>query len=335
MDEAVGGDVAPAALPEPRSAAARPVLSRHAAAVLRGEADLLAVALPFLGAGLRAGDVVALSCPPDVTAVLCAELGERAARVRDEPGLSLLGARAPDALAYALRIADQGPGSGQLRLLALADFGPGPAGWREGVRFESAANRVLQGAPVDWLCLYDRRRLPAAVVETAAATHPHLVHDGAWAPSTAYRDPADYLPSLPWPREPVEDSAPVLALDDAPSLVGLRHALGRVLAVRVPDREQREDLHLAAAEVAANAFRHGVRPVSARVWADGDRLVCAITDSGRTFADPLAGFRPAHGADLGRGGMGLWLARKLWDSVDLLPGPDGLTVRLSTRLRPA
>src|SRR3712207_5636492 len=102
--------------------------------------------------------------------------------------------------------------------ITLADFGPGPAGWREGVRFESAANWVLQGAPVDCLCLYDRRRLPAVVVETAAATHPHLVHDGAWAPSTAYRDPADYLPGLPWPREPVEDSAPVLALDDAPKI---------------------------------------------------------------------------------------------------------------------
>jgi hypothetical protein len=31
--------------------------------------------------------------------------------------------------------------------------------------------------------------------------------------------------------------------------------------------------------------------------------------------------------------MGLWLARKLWDHVDLLPGSHGLTVRLSTRLR--
>ncbi len=335
MEEAVGEDEAPASLPQPRSATASPVLSRHAAAVLRGEADLLAVALPFLDAGLRAGDVVALSCPPEVTALLCAELGERAARVRDEPRLTLLGARAPDALAYARRIADQEPGRGQLRVLALADFGPGPAGWREGVRFESATNRVLQGAPVDRLCLYDRRRLPAAVVETAAATHPYLVHDGAWAPSRAYRDPAEYLPGLPWPRDPAEDTAPVLALDDAPSLLALRHAIGRVLTARVPDRDQREDLHLAAAEVAANAFRHGVRPVSARMWTDGDRLVCAITDSGRTFADPLAGFRPAHGADLGRGGMGLWLARKLWDSVDLIPGPEGLTVRLSTRLNPA
>lgn len=322
----------PSAAPGAPGGARRAGPGRHAAAVVTGKSELLAVALPFLDAGLRTGDVVALSCSAEVTALLCSELGERAAGVRSDPGLSLLGARAPDALARARRTAEQVPDGAALRIFALVDFGPTPADWREGLRFESAANRALRDLPVDCLCVYDRRRLPTAVVEAAAATHPFLVRDGAWAPSSSYRDPADYLPRLPWPREPLEDTAPVLALDDVPELVRLRHELRRVLAARVPNTEQREELHLAAAEVAANAFRHGTRPVSARVWTDGNRLVCAITDSGRSFADPLAGFHPAHGPDLARGGMGLWLARKLWDSVDLLPGPDGLTVRLAARL---
>lgn len=161
------------------------------------------------------------------------------------------------------------------------------------------------------------------------------MHDGAWARSPAYRDPVDYLPRLPWRSDPLEDTAPVLAVDDAPSLFALRQQICWALTDRVPDPDQRADLHLAAAEVAANAFRHGQRPVSARMWSDGERLVCTITDSGHSFADPLAGFQPAHGSDLSRGGMGLWLARRLWDSVDLLPRPDGLTVRLGTRLHPA
>ena len=59
--------------------------------------------------------------------------------------------------------------------------------------------------------------------------------------------------------------------------------------------------------------------MSARVWADGDRLICVITDRGTSYADPFSGFAPAHGLDLSHGGMGLWLARKLWDHVDLLP----------------
>jgi anti-sigma regulatory factor (Ser/Thr protein kinase) len=101
----------------------------------------------------------------------------------------------------------------------------------------------------------------------------------------------------------------------------------------VPDLDQREDLHLAASEIASNAFRHGVRPVSARVWADGARIVCVISDRGTTYSDPFSGFVPAHGLDLSRGGMGLWLARKLWDHVDVLPGAEGLRVRLSSRIR--
>jgi anti-sigma regulatory factor (Ser/Thr protein kinase) len=131
----------------------------------------------------------------------------------------------------------------------------------------------------------------------------------------------------------VEDGDPVFSVENAPTLAGLRHQLGAVLATLVADRDQHEDLHLAASEIAANAFRHGVRPVSARVWADGDRVICVIGDRGTSYRDPLSGFTPAHGLDLSLGGMGLWLARKLWDHVDVLPTDEGLSVRLSTRLR--
>jgi anti-sigma regulatory factor (Ser/Thr protein kinase) len=304
--------------------------------VVGTEPDLLAVALPFIDEGLRAGDLVALNCPQSTVDLLTRELGERAGALESEPRLSLLGARAPDALTMAGRFLERATvsGSGRLRILSEIDFGDDPAGWREGQRFESVFNRLLGAAPIDVVCMYDRRRLPAPVVESAAATHPFLV-DGAGlrAANPAFQDPGTYVPSLPLPREPVEDEDPVLAIDDARTLAGLRHQLGAVIASLVPEREQQEDLHLAAAEIAANAFRHGVRPVSARVWADGDRIVCVISDRGTTYGDPFSGFVPAHGLDLSHGGMGLWLARKLWDHVDVLPGPAGLSVRLSTRLR--
>src|SRR4051794_22454030 len=134
-------------------------------------------------------------------------------------------------------------------------------------------------------------------------------------------------------REPVEDGEPTFAVDDARTLAGLRHQLGAAIASLVPNGDQQEDLHLAASEIAANAFRHGVRPVSARVWGDGDHVVCVISDRGTGYSDPFSGFLPAHGLDLSHGGMGLWLARKLWDHVDVLPGPAGLSVRLSSRVR--
>jgi anti-sigma regulatory factor (Ser/Thr protein kinase) len=322
-------------LPGQRTGSPDPARFRHGAAVVGTRAELVAVGLPFLDAGLRAGDLVALSCLPDTVELVCAELGERSRQVHADPALTLLGQRAPDAISSARRLLARAAerGSGRLRVLSEVDFGVHPAGWREGQRFESVCNRILRDAPVTTLCVYERSRLPGPVVDSARGTHPELVRDDSWAVNAGYQEPRAFVASLPVPREPVEDSPPVFAVDDAPVLAQLRHAMGAVLAARVPDRNQREDLHLATSEVAANAFRHGVRPVSARIWADRTSLVVTISDAGHSFSDPLAGFQPAHGDDLSRGGMGLWLARKLWDSVDLLPGPGGLTVRLSTRLR--
>jgi anti-sigma regulatory factor (Ser/Thr protein kinase) len=315
------------------------VSSGHGAAIVGSQDELLAAALPFLDEGLRAGDLVAMTCPPDTVALLAAELGERARSVESDPRISLLGSRAPDALTMCGRYLERAigqattGGSGRLRVVAEVDFGADPADWREGQRFESVYNRLLGDAPVSAICLYDRRRLPAAVLDSAVATHPQLVRGTTWSDSGGFQDPLVYVPSLPLPRAAAEDGPPVFDVEDAPTLAGLRHQLRAVLAVLVPDRDRQEDLHLGASEIAANAFRHGVRPVSARVWADGDQVICVIGDRGTAYTDPFSGFAPAHGLDLSRGGMGLWLARKLWDHVDVIPSEHGLSVRLSTRLR--
>lgn len=307
----------------------------HAAGVVASDAEVLALAVPYLEEGLRDGDLIALTCRPEIAQLLTDALDGRLVPLDNDPRLSLLGSRPPDALGSCSRYLERAgeTRNGRLRIVSAVDFGDDPADWREGQRFESVVNRLLGGAPVSTLCLYDRRYLPEPVVASAAATHPVLVDGEEWAPSRLFQDPGAYVRSLPLPREPAEDGPPALVVDEALSLVGLRHAVGAVLERVVPDRDQREDALLAVAEIAANAFRHGLPPVSARVWADGRTLVVAVTDRGSGFADPLAGFQPAHGPDLGRGGMGLWLARKLFDHVDLLPGPDGLTVRLATRLR--
>ncbi|MBN1094403.1 sensor histidine kinase [Blastococcus sp. TML/M2B] len=334
MDSTAGEVTRHPVVPGPRTPPSTTVT--HAAAVVGSDADLLAVAVPYLENGLRAGDLVVLSCRPEMAEVVAGALDERLRDVENDPRLTLLGNRAPDAFSTGISYLERASASrsGRLRVLSGIDFGDDPAGWREGQRFESVANRVLgSDAPLASLCLYDRRYLPAAVVESAAATHPLLVDGAAWVANPRFQDPAEYVPALPLPREPVEDVPPVLVIEDAPTLAGLRHDIGAVLARVVRDRDQREDALLAAAEIAANAFRHGRPPVSARVWADDRDLVVTITDHGSGFADLLAGFRPAHGPDLGRGGMGLWLARKLFDHVDLLPGPTGLTVRLASRLR--
>lgn len=333
MDRAADERAQHPVLPVPRPPATVAVPS-HAAAFVSSDEEILAVAVPFLADGLAAGDTAVLACPAAVAELIRGGLGVPAETVENLPRIGLLDTRAPDALTVTRRLLERarGTGSGRVRLVGQVQFGADPRTWREGARYEAARNVLLARAPLAGLCLYDSRILPAEVVAVARETHPELVVGGARRNSPDFADPRDFLRRLPVPREPAEDSAPVLDVPAATALADLRHRLGAVLSAHVADADLADDLHLAASEVAANAFRHGVPPVSARVWVGPDQLVCEIGDRGSAFADPLAGFQPAHGPDLGRGGMGLWLARKLFDHVDLVPGPDGLVVRLATRI---
>ena len=332
MERAAGERVQRSVLPVPRPPDT--AVASHAAAVVGSDEEILAVALPFLADGLAAGDTTVLACPAEIADLIRAGLGVDAATVENLPRIGLLDTRAPDALTVTRRLLERarGTGSGRVRLVGQVQFGDQPRTWREGARYEAARNVLLARSPLAGLCLYDSRILPAEVLDDARATHPELVIGGARGPSPDFRDPREFLRRLPVPREPVEDSPPVLAVPGATALADLRHRLAAALTAHVADPDLADDLHLAVSEVAANAFRHGVPPVSARVWVGPDHLICEIGDRGSTFADPLAGFQPAHGPDLGRGGMGLWLARKLFDHVDLVPGPAGLVVRLTTRV---
>ena len=308
---------------------------RHAAATATTTQQLVDAALPYLQAGLRAGDLTLVSCSPGLGELLRRRLGSSASGL-GHVDLGLLTSRTPDVFTRVRRSAEtaarRGNGSGRVRLLFEPSVPPGPEGWREVMRADAVFNTVMGDLPVMALCLFDEQRLPAEVVASVGRMHPELVTASGWTPSADYAAAPDFVRTLPRPRNPVEDTPPVFAVDDVPTLPELRHRLGAVLAALVADGDLRGDLHLALSEVAANAFRHGRRPVSARIWAGPARIVCAISDGGHSFDDPLAGFVPAHGYDLSRGGMGLWLARKLWDHVDLFARPDGFTVRLSTAL---
>lgn len=82
----------------------------------------------------------------------------------------------------------------------------------------------------------------------------------------------------------------------------------------------------------ANALRHGRPPVDVALWISADRLASTVSDGGRGWDDPFAGYGPAHGDDLARGGMGRWLARRLCDHLDITRHGEGGTVRLTTYL---
>jgi anti-sigma regulatory factor (Ser/Thr protein kinase) len=295
--------------------------------------ELAAVAVPFLRDGLEAGDAAVVVVGPHATAVLTEALGEDDRVLVLNPS-DVYHLRTPAAITGFRQLAEQRtPRGHRLRVVGETVFGPSPRHWLEWQRYEAVINEALHSQPLWGLCVYDTNRLPDEVIESGLRTHPNLVTAEGRRANPDYEEPAGFLRSLPVPAEALEETEPLLRVDDVSDFIGLRHAVARVLSTLGGSLELVEDLHLAIDEMSSNAVRHGGPPVRLQLWGSAERVVCTISDRGPGMDDPFAGYGPAHGTDLSRGGMGLWLARQLCDHVDVVHDGAGLTVRLATTLR--
>ena len=90
-----------------------------------------------------------------------------------------------------------------------------------------------------------------------------------------------------------------------------------------------DDFVTAVNEVMTNAVRHGGGGGELRLWGE-DVLVCEISDRGRGF--PAAAYldRRERPVATPTGGMGLWIAQQISDSLTIESGPGGTTVRITT-----
>ena len=152
----------------------------HDALYYGADEELVAAAVPFLRAGLAAGERAVLVCTDHNAALLSAALGD--ARVQLLPHAEVY-RRTPIAVAAFLRLMQRevAAGTGRVRLVGEVDFGTGPVQWTEWSRFEAVCNEALAGYPLWSVCMYDTRRLPAQVLTAGERTHPHLRRDGTRA----------------------------------------------------------------------------------------------------------------------------------------------------------
>jgi anti-sigma regulatory factor (Ser/Thr protein kinase) len=305
----------------------------HDALLYDSPDQLVEVAVPFLLDGLAAGDAAVVATSAATAAVLRDAVdGDPRVHVVDRS--DAYSARTATAITTFRRLAEQrNPGRGNwVRVVGEVDHGRTERDWLEWQRYEAVINEALVGWSLWGLCVFDTARLPGPILDSAMRTHQHLVTADGREANTRFTQPADYLRSLTVPPEPLEDTPPRLRAPDVSDFIGLRHAVAAELAAVDAPRNLIEDFLLAVDEMTSNAMRHGAPPVSLRLWISGDRIVCAIRDRGPGFDDPFAGYGPAHGSDLSRGGMGLWLARQLCDHVDISADDDGVQVRLTLRL---
>ena len=314
----------------------------HDALLYGSDNELLRDIVPFLRAGLDAGETVMMACTEPTATLLIDALGD-AARIERVPTPETYQRPAEAILAYQQLLEDQLAGGarhirwvGEVISAAQPAGQPTqqptqqPAGWPEWLRFDAVLNRALASYPLWGVCLYDLRQLPAELVTAVQLTHPYLRTPPTRATNPAFLDPAEFLRRLPDPGlDPLEATQPTLAVDDLTSLQHLRRQLADVVVGSALPAWTTGEFVFVASEVATNALRHGRLPVRVRVWVTPSRLLCTVTDQGPGIADPLVGYMRAH-RDPSRGGLGLWLARRLCDQVDLRRTSEGFTVRLTT-----
>ena len=194
---------------------------------------------------------------------------------------------------------------------------------REWSRFEAVANRCFASFPYYSLCLHDRQRLPASVLDAVARTHPLTWGGAAPVPEPAYEDPERFLRSVrpAWRPRPAESPAvPVTTPREARRVVSAA-ALGWWPA-------RLGDVVPAAHELVVNALRVAAFAAVA-CWTDGDTLVVEVTDSGPGLPDETLGYVPPPDApDAARG---MWLAWSLADDAAVDSRPTGTAVRLYFR----
>jgi anti-sigma regulatory factor (Ser/Thr protein kinase) len=204
-------------------------------------------------------------------------------------------------------------------------FGTTPCEWDRWTAYEATIDRALAGCKLQVICPYDERVLPAAVLDSAWATHQHVITD-ARRPSPDYTDAATVIRAHTSMPEPL----PQLRTLQAPTCAhGLRELLAAEMAADGVPNAAACDMLLAAGEVFANATCHGGGATSLRVGRVGTHFVCEIADAGEGLDDPLAGYLPPRPAQAN--GAGLWVARQATSATELLRSDaGGLTVRLWT-----
>ena len=279
--------------------------------------------VPFVEEGLSRGEPVFVIVDDPVRGVLAAELGSRIHELAAFTAAKDFWVGGHDTLAAHQRRMQPLRAAGvPWRLVGepcwLAD--PGGEVWS---RFEAVANEASVDYPCYSLCLHDRRRLSAEVIDAQLRVHP-LVWDGDGpVPSSAY-EPTDVFLCEAEPSWYPGSGVRTVVVDDlatGPAAVGGWLDLRR-MGSRGPD------VRLAVHELVVNALQAaGAAEVSQ--WDDDGGVVWQVRDSGPGIDDRTAGYVLAvHDLDSGRG---LWTARSLADDSSLRCTDEGTTVSLMFR----
>jgi anti-sigma regulatory factor (Ser/Thr protein kinase) len=294
---------------------------RHNALVYESKDEYLARAVPFLKAGIEAGEGAVVAHTKPGLAMMREALGPEAAYVTFVDVSAAYTRPARTLAAYHEVYVEQLRKTPTLRAIADVQFGSDPNEWDLWTGYEAVFNRSFGHLPAWVLCSYDANGTPDPIIEGVWQTHPEVVAGDSWNSSDQYEDP-DHLLRRITPAPPL-----LTGLRPIPFGRGaeeLREQLARELVADEISEARSLDLLLAATEIANNAMQHGGGIEEVRVGRARGRFVCEIVDRGDGFDDPAAGYlAPRAGI-----GAGLWVARQLTWRIEFFHSPTGFTTRI-------
>ena len=302
----------------------------HQAFIYSSDREFLDFALPFIEAGLSAGQPTLVAVQDRHCESLRAALGDTAKGLTLCPSEDWYETSARTREKFARWVAEHAWIGGRARLIAEPPWALGrEAQVRDWARHESVINIAFAGQPLTLICPYDAQALPEEILRHARATHPEIVDPEGVSANPSYEDPIDFCERMDSTVE-AQRGTPALELNfGLEDLPGVRRTVKSFAHEAGMADWRADELVLAVNEVTTNAVIHGRPPATARVWhADGE-VVVEVADAGEGINDALAGqLSPAPTA---LGGRGLWLTRLLCDAVEVRsPNGSAVTVRAAT-----
>jgi anti-sigma regulatory factor (Ser/Thr protein kinase) len=299
---------------------------QHEALFYADADELLAGTIPFVRAGVEAGESILVAMPAARLRLLEAELEEEAANVQfvNMEELGRNPARIISAWCDFVSV-HRNEERGVRGIGEPIWAGRSAAELEECERHESLLNLAFADAP-PWslLCPYNTAELDEQVLRSAEHNHPHLCGAGSPRPSHAYAPPLEGAGPFAGELQPPADVLAERSFQHE-QLSELRRFLAEQAARAGLEPARVSDLVLAANEIATNSLLYGGGGGSLQVWRSGGSVGCDIRDRGR-IEEPLVGrLRPRAGQ---LGGRGIWIANQLCDLVQIRSAAGGSLVRL-------
>lgn len=306
----------------------------HTAALYGSSEEFLATVVPFVAEGLAAGEPTLVVLDVHLERLLHRALGPAPALIRldwaehyTHPFAALNGG-------HTLVLAHLAAGAKRVRVVGEPPYTVASSPWEGWARFEAAINHVFAKLPVCVLCPYDTRVISAEVRADVEHTHGELLRVSGRRPSPCYTDPDVFLAERARSDAALLDGrVPDVRLRD-PTIAQARHAVGALAATTSLSPSRVQDAMLAVSEVVTNAIVYGQSPVEVRAWRGDDGVAVRVHDRGPGPGDPFAGLLPADSGGIS-GGLGLWLAHRVSDTVSLAEDETGFAVQLVVGTPPA